>query len=219
MSWKGTSFLAGAIAIMTGPLSGCGAINKTRAQDMNVRGHEEAAAIEDARAKQGEMAAMTGGRGSGFARATALSHRRLADEHRAAAVALHDEEAKACAGVPADAVARAAFGGATIRAVNAIEEPRVRNQHNAPGYFPISMSGARFRLDGDLAAPDVERMLGCRIAHAAAMGDDGIDPVGVPGASARVLSGEGRSLTVELRASEGTAAAEVLRRARALASR
>jgi hypothetical protein len=217
MNWKGTTFLAG--AILTGSLSGCGAVNKTAPHDMNVRGHEEAAAIEDARAKQSETAALSPGRGSEYARAMAQHQRRLAEEHRAAAVALRDDEAKQCAGVPAEAAVRADFARTTIRAVDAIELPRGREPHTARGYFPVYISGAKLMLESDLPARDVERLFACRIAHAAAMGDDGIDPLAVPGASARVLASEGRSLTVELRASVGTAAAEVLRRARALAAR
>jgi hypothetical protein len=218
MSWKRTIFVAGAVAVATGSITGCGAIYKTRPQDMNVRGHEQAAVTEDAPAKESEADALTVGRGSDYARVQVQHHVRLADAHRAAAVALREDEEKQCAGVPAEAATRADIAGAKIRAVEPIEDS-VRIPHVGRSYYTTNLNRARLTVDGDVTPGAVERLLGCRIAHAAAVGDDGKDPVGVAGASARVHAAEGRLLTVELRASDRTAAAELLRRAQALAAR
>jgi hypothetical protein len=164
MDWKRTTLLAGAMVIAAGVLSGCGAIYKTRPNDLT--------------------------------------------------------EARACAGVAPETAARADVPGASVTTVDAIQErPLVPGGRASPGYIPVYLRGARLTLRGEAGPRDIERLLACRIARFAAAGDDGVDPVAVRGASARVRPGEEGSVVVELRAADETAAAEVLRRARALASR
>ena len=153
-------------------------------------------------------------------RDTVPYHRELAESHRYAARVLRDEEAKACATVPAVAAARADIPGAAVAAVEEIREPLgPPGVRTSRGYVPLYLRGAKLTLRGGAGTGDVERLLACRIARAAAGGDDGVNPVAVRGASARVRPEDGGSLAVELRAGDETAAAEVLRRARALASR
>jgi hypothetical protein len=220
MDWKRTTFLAGAMVIAAGVLSGCGATYKTRPHDLTVRGHEDAAASEDAEAKRSADAAEVIGRGSANARAMVTHHHELAESHRAAANALRDKEAKACAGVAPETAARADVPGASLTTVDAIRErPLVPGGRVSAGYVPVYLRGARLTLRGEGGQRDIERVLACRIARFAAAGDDGVDPVAVRGASASVRPGEEGSVVVELRAADETAAAEVLRRARALASR
>lgn len=91
--------------------------------------------------------------------------------------------------------------------------------HSARGYSPQYLLGAKLALQ-DVASPaDVERLLGCRIARAAAQGDDGVDPVAVKGTSVKVSAPGDAPLLVEIRAEDQPSAAEVVRRARALAAR
>jgi hypothetical protein len=220
MDWKRTTFLAGAMVIAAGVLSGCGAIYKTRPHDLTVRGHEDTAAMEDAEAKRSAEAAEAIGRGSANARAMVTHHHELAESHRAAANALRDKEAKACTGVARETAAGADVPGASVTTVDAIQEPPLMPGGRAsPGYIPVYLKGARLTLRGETGPRDIERVLSCRIARFAAAGDDGVDPVAVPGASTRVRPGDEGSVVVELRAADETAATEVLRRARALSSR
>jgi hypothetical protein len=59
MNWNRCTFVVGAVALATGSLTGCGANYKTRPHDMDVRGHESAAAHEEVLAKESQAFALT----------------------------------------------------------------------------------------------------------------------------------------------------------------
>ncbi|MCM2333851.1 MAG: hypothetical protein NDI82_07870 [Anaeromyxobacteraceae bacterium] len=219
MTWKTTALFTITAALAASMLSGCAAFNKTRPHDLTVRGHEAAAAAEEGKAAKAAEDAKKVGRGAQYAHYMAPRHRELADAHRAAARALTDEEVKACEGVPA-AAAGAAIAGARIASVDEIRQGTVPTVvHSGKGYYPQYLQGAKLTLAGATNSADVERLLGCRIARAAAEGDDGVDPLAVKGTSVKVTAPGDAMVLVEIRAEDQPAAAEVVRRARVLAAR
>ena len=220
MNWKTTILLAVAIVISSSALTGCGALYRTRPHDLTVRDHEVAALADEARGHQAEEDARFVGRGALVSGPMAPRYRELAGSHRAAARALREEEVTACAGVPVAGSASALVAGADVVTVSELREVTAPlGRGISRGYYPEYLRGAKLVLHGEAGPADVERLLTCRIARAAADGDDGVDPIAVRGASFIVRKDDGQSLTVELRAPEQPAAAEVLRRARTLASR
>ena len=219
MTWKTTTPFIIAAAFAASMLAGCAAFNNTRPHDLTISGHEAAAATEEASAAKAAEDAKSIGRGAQYAHYMAPRYRGLAEAHRAAARALHDEEDKACKGVPADA-AGAPLAGVKIASVDEIRQGTVPVVHSAKGYYPRYLLGARLKLQGVTASADVEKLLGCRIARTAAEGDDGVDPIAVKGTSVKVSSSPGDPpLLVEIRAEDQPSAAEVVRRAKALAAR
>jgi hypothetical protein len=132
---------------------------------------------------------------------------------------LHEEEARACYGIP-PAVAAAAFAGAEVASVEEIQRATVPpGSHSSRGYHVEYLRGAKLTLQGDVNPTLLERSLGCRIARAAADGDDGVDPLAVRGASVQVKAQGEAPVMVEIWAEDQPTAGEVLRRARALAAR
>lgn len=219
MTWKTTTQLTIAAVLALTALAGCAAFDKTRPHDLTVQGHERAAAAEEVGAAQAAQDAKAGGRGAQYAQFIAPRRKELAKSHRAAARALQDEAVRACDGIPT-ATAAAAMAGARVASVDEIRqgtEPPV--VHSARGFYPEYLLGAKIAIQGEANPADLERMMACRIARAAAEGDDGVDPIAVKGARVRVLAQGGGPLAVEIRAGDQPTAAEVVRRARLLAAR
>lgn len=218
MTWKTKTLLAIAAVFAASTLGGCAALYKTRPHDLTVDGHEAAAAAEEGKAASAAEEAKSIGRGAQFAYYMAPRYRERAESHRAAARALRDEEGKACEGTPL-AAAGAPLAGVKVTSVDELRQGTVPpGVHTAKGYYPRSLLGAKLALAGVTNPVDVEKLLGCRIARAAAEGDDGVDPVAVKGTSVHVSAPGGTPLLVEIRAEDQPSAAEVVRRARALAA-
>lgn len=219
MTWKSTTLLTITGAFAASMLSGCAAFYKTRPHDLTVIGHEAAAATEEAKAAKAAEDAKSIGRSAQYAHYLAPRYRKLAESHRSAARVLRDEETKACEGVPS-AAAGAPVAGVRVASVDEIRQGTMPPVvHSARGYYPQYLLGAKLALQGVTSPADVEKLLGCRIARAAAEGDDGVDPVAVKGTSVKVSAPGDAPLLIEIRAEDQPSAAEVVRRARALAAR
>lgn len=219
MTWKTTTLLMIAATFAASMLGGCAAYYKTRPHDLTISGHEAAATTEDAKAARAAEDAKSIGRSAQYAHYLAPRYRELAASHRAAARALHDEEERACEGVPAVA-AGAPLAGVKIASVDEIRQGTVPpGVHSAKGYYPRYLLGAKLELQGEVNSFDVNRLLGCRIARAAAEGDDGVDPIAVKGTSVKVSAPGDSPFLVEIRAEDQPSASEVVRRAKALAAR
>lgn len=144
-------------------------------------------------------------------------HRRLAAAHRAAAEALRDAEASACAGLSEDDRDASPFehrediAGVTELA----EEVRLGHQvtHHLVG------ATIRFRAVRGLTREWLGRLVECHLARNASVGHDVPEMPDCPlvprGVTARVSSTDA-GFAVEVRADTDEGAAEVLRRAQAL---
>lgn len=215
MTGKPKTMFALAAVLTATVFIGCAAFNRTRPQDLTVRGHEQAAVAEEENAAQAARDAKFGGRGAQYAQFMAPRYRSLVESHRAAARFLRDEVARACDGVP-EALGPA-IDGVMVVSVDELRrgsEPPV--VHSARGFNPEYLLGAKIALVGEVTPSALTGLLRCRIARAAADGDDGVDPVAVKGAKVMVLPrGEG-GLLVEIRTEDQPTASEVVRRARLL---
>lgn len=219
MTRKTTTLLMVAAVFAASMLGGCAAFYQTRPHDLTISGHEAAATTEEARAARAAEDARSTGRGAQYAHYMAPRYRELAESHRAAARALRSEEDGACEGVAANTASKP-LAGIKVASVDEIRQGTVPPVvHSAKGYYPRYLLGAKLALQGATSTADVERLLGCRIARAAAEGDDGVDPVAVKGTSVKVSAPGEVSLLVEVRAEDQPSAAEVVRRAKALAKR
>jgi hypothetical protein len=216
---KTTTMFAFAAALAATAFTGCAALNGMRPQDLTVSGHEQAAVAEEENAAQAAREAQSGGgRGAQYAHFMAARYRSLVESHRAAARHLRDEVARACDGIP-EAAAGAAIAGAEVVSVGEIrkgDEPPV--VHSARGFDPEYLLGAKMTLKGEVDPSALTGQLRCRVARAAAHGDDGLDPVAVKGARFKVLPRDKGGVLVEIRADDRSTAAEVVRRAQLLAA-
>lgn len=210
--------LAAALALSLPALSGCAAVTRTRPGDMTVPEHEAAARVDAAAAERSAAAASSVGRGGAAAAAAATRSRELARRHSAAAQARRDDVARTCEGT--DPSARP-IDGPSIATIEPIREPYVPYGYRAPkGYYPNRLVGARLTLRSSArSATQLTRDLECEAARVAA-GLPSLDPAGplaVASATASVRAAP-PGVVVELRGRDGKAAAEILRRAEALAS-
>lgn len=207
--------LGGMAAAIT--LSGCAAINRTRPGDMTVPEHEQAAEADGKKAAEAAKRATVVGRGSDYERYSAVRHRDLAKEHAAAAERRRAEVAAACDGVNVSNP----FASMRVERVEAISEadvpPKLRYSR---GYYPERLKGARVAVstpEGVAPAP-AARSVRCEAARASAGLDpaSGETPLAVPTAKTTVRSVDS-GLVVEIRSADQDDAAEILRRADAMA--
>ncbi len=220
-----TSILrAAALAAMgISAVTGC-ATPGTRPQDMSVAGHEAAAENTEAAARtagvQPPSSTATACKDapcwSDADRSTDESRRLLAvaAKHRAAAQALREAEAQACAGISErDRGISPFFHREDVAVVVPLEEKQ--------GKYGRRLAGAtiEFREVRGLTAEWLQRSIDCHLARSAALGFDqsemGFCPLALKGVAAKVRSG-GRWILVEVTSQDPTTAAEVWRRAQAL---
>ena len=215
---------------------GCGGSEGTRPHDMSTAQHEEAAAKEEAAAEQPAPPAV--GRrglqpktGGSFIRWTAREnpnaeqatsaeeHRKQAAAHRAAAQALRDAEASACADISdEDRDASPFYYRSDITSVTVLQEP-------VPGrggksYAPQKVGAAAvFRAVPGLTAEWLQRLVDCHLARASSVGHEMPEmsycPLVLRGITAKVSSA-GNGFRVEVRSDDPKTAEEIIRRMKAL---
>lgn len=194
----------------------------TQPHDMSTSGHEEMARDEDARAdRAGAPSAACATEAcwtvTDTSAADAAHHRELAAAHRAAAAALVDAEARACAGLDEDTRDESPFDHrADIASVDELTE----EQHVGRAVMRRT-AGATivFRAVPGMTAEWLQRVVDCHIARNAALGHDVPEMPSCPlvprAVEARVRS-TGNGFAVDVRSDDTASADEVLRRARAL---
>lgn len=203
--------------------AGC-ATPGTRPHDMSVAGHETAGAEAEAAAGAARLQrpSSTGAAcqdvpcWSDRDRPTDESRRLLAAaaKHRAAAQALREAEAQACAGISErDRGISPFFHREDVAVVAPLEEKQGRYGHRLAG------ATIEFRAVGGLTAEWLQRSIDCHLARAAALGFDQSEmsfcPLALKGVAARVRSG-GKWVLVEVTSQDPRTSAEVWRRAQAL---
>lgn len=194
-------------------LSGCAAMNRTRAGDMSVPEHEGAARAEAEKADEAAKRATVVGRGAEYERYAAARHRDLAKGHAAAAEERRQDVAAVCSG----ASASTRFTSTRVTRVEPIREADAR-QHPR-GYNPERLRGARIAVTlDDIAPEEAVRSIECEAARLSAGLDSSSadNPLGVRTAKTVVRVADSR-LLVEVRGDRGFDAEEILRRAEALA--
>lgn len=213
----------------------------TRPHDMSTAGHEEAARAEDRAAlEQGAFAEALVARAErcrpdavhadGICwsddihptdqhRAQAERHLRAAAAHRAAAQALRDAEARACAGI--DELDRDLSPFAHREDIVSVT-PLVESVLGVGDEAPIQRTAGAtivFRATPGMTSEWLQRVVDCHLARNAALGHDVPEmpycPLVPRGVTARVRS-TGDGFAVDVRADDEGAAEEVLRRAQAL---
>lgn len=208
--------LGGMAAAIT--LSGCAAMNRTRPGDMTVPEHEQAAATEGEKADEAAKRATVIGRGSEYERYSAVRHRDLAKEHAAAAERRRGEVAAACEGVNVSTP----FASMRVERIEAIREADVpRELRNSRGYYPERLKGARVAVSTPEGVPPAPtaRSIHCEAARASAglAPESGESPLAVRAAKPSVRPADS-TLVVEIRSADQNDAAEILRRAEAMAA-
>jgi hypothetical protein len=197
---------------------------------MSTSGHEEAAATEESRASSAETGSggpcgASGARGiespcwSSELADQAEEHRELAAAHRAAAAALREAEERACVGLTDEERDTSPFVHRDdIAAVSELVEDEVVSrvtQHRVVGATVV------FRAVPGLTAEWLQRVIDCHLARNASLGHDVPEmpycPLVPRGVTARARS-TGDGFAVEVRADSEEGVAQVLERARALAS-
>ena len=185
LSTKFSTLIALAVGVTT---VGCAAPG-TRAHDMSIAGHENAATIAE---------------------------REDVLKHKAAAQALRDEEARACAGMSEpERELGPFFGRAEVEGVEELYDYVGRGGRVFRG------AAISVRPTATLTAEWLQRNIECHIARTAAHGYDAKEmskcPFGVEGVYVSVRSG-GDKFIVDVKSREVAKAHEVWRRARALGS-
>lgn len=150
----------------------------------------------------------------------AEDHMKMATAHRAAARALGDAEARACQGVSeADRDISPFFHREAIVEVKPLGQ--VVNPETRPSKYPAGATIVLLPAPG-VTAERLERVVQCHIARNAALGNNVPEmpycPLVPKGISATVTS-TGNGFAVNITADDEATAAEVLRRAQALAPR
>jgi hypothetical protein len=144
----------------------------------------------------------------------AMSQRRIADEHRAAAAKLRSREARACDGLSyRERTANLFVPEEQLLAVTALPD------HSRTGKASSQLGGATLLIrDQPGRGPaEVEQILQCQVARSAVSGKSELErsPLGVPGAKTNVIETDDGVL-VEVTANDRKAAREIARRAREL---
>jgi hypothetical protein len=230
------TFRNSTIVVLLG-LAGCASTPGAQPQDMSKAQHEQAAAQHeqaagphaasyDPNAKETKERCARGGcwtletNPTAEHKAEAEKHRKMAADHRAAAQALRDAEARSCSGI-----------SDTDRDLSPFE-----HREEITGVTPSSAAGPKsvtpkqqtpklqgavvtFRAVPGMTAEWLQRVVDCHVARNASMGFDmpemSFCPLAVKGARAKVAStGNGFAVTVE--SDDPAAAQEILRRAQAL---
>ncbi len=197
--------------------AGCVTTPGARPHEMSAAGHESVARAEEARAAQ---LAASPAPTTGDGRREAERHRRMAADHLAAAQALREAEAVACAGIAERARDASPLLRQDVEKVEPLREAPRRGPSSSYGPGSPGLAGGvvTLRAAPGVTAEWLQRAIDCHIARAALVRDDPAMadcPLALPGVTARVRSAGSRFL-VEVRASEATAAGEVWRRARNL---
>lgn len=200
----------------------CGHQAGTQPHEMSVAQHEAAAAREEGQASQ-IVAAQPCANDSGRACWTpqtstfVAEHRELAAHHRAAAQALRDAEAQACAGLKEEDRDISPFDHvADIRSVSQFKEVshggRTKSER-ATGATIV------FRPTQGLTVEWLQRLVNCHLARNAAVGHDMPEMPDCPlvprGVSASVRS-VGDGFAVDVTSDDPTSAAEIWRRAQSI---
>jgi len=146
----------------------------------------------------------------------AATHRAAAAKHRAASAALRDAEARTCEGLAQYDRDLSPFEHTEdIAAVAPLPAPG-----DLGGEKPVG-AVVTFKPVPGISPAWLQRVVDCHLARNAALGHDVPEmpdcPLVPKGASATVVSA-GKALTVEIRADNPAAAAEILARARRLLS-
>jgi hypothetical protein len=178
---------------------------------LTVEAHEREAVAEEAHGRALAEA--------GASNASIEDRTSAAAAHRAAARALQEDEAAACAQVLPSRL-EATVLPVTVHAVETIRERSITPAPAPMKARPAAvLVGARLTVHGDVTGSELTALLACRVARARARGDGGVDPVAVHDATFAVRPLEAGDLAVEIRAPSEAGAAEVLRRARLFAER
>ncbi len=197
-------------------LSGCAAVNGTRAGDMTIPGHEAAALAEAEKADEAARRATAVGRGAEYDRYLAGRHRDLANAHAAAAERRRGDVNAACEG----ARASLPLTSTRVTSVEPIEEADVPpTRRNPRGHYPERLRGARLTVTLDDAAPEeAARAIECEAARLSAglNSTSAANPLGVRTARTVVRVADSR-LLIEVRSDRRGDAEEIVRRAEALA--
>lgn len=176
---------------------------------MTAVAHERAAEVEERRALQaGQVTA-----GSG----TTLSGQ--ATDHRQSAELLRRAAAEACPAPAMDSEGVFSLVTANVLEVRPIQERAYqgppRPMRDGP---PPRLAGVLLLVSTRLPAEDVAAGVRCQVARARVDGGIPTDPASVAGVSLHVRSKAAGSIEIELHADDFAAAAELLRRAQALAA-
>lgn len=132
-------------------LSGCAAMNRTRARDMTVPEREGAARAEAEKADESAKRSTVAGRGAEYERYAAVRHRDLAKDHAAPAERRRPDVAAVCSG----ASASIRLISTLVTRVEPIREADVLPARQHPrGYYPERLRGARIAATLDDIAPD-----------------------------------------------------------------
>ena len=212
---------------------GCGSSQGTEPHDMSLAQHEQAAGGEDVAASQhgdqyDPQATVAEKRCAKAVcwtsdtnpteqhKGDAERHRELASKHRAAAQALRDAEASACAGIPEeDRDVSPFYHREDIASVTEIKETTARGKAQIE-----SSVGARavFRAVPGLTAEWLQREVDCHIARAAAVGHEMPEmdycPLVLKGVNAKVSS-TGDGFAVDVTSADAAVAKEAERRMQA----
>jgi hypothetical protein len=214
------------------------AASGTQPHDMSQAEHEQAAASEESQAQ--EHAAQYDA-GATEAKRTcppkgacwtselnptsehlemAQAHKKAATEHRAAAAALAEAEAKACAGLPESERDVSPFAHREdIASVTPLEDAKPVGKGKT-----VKTVGAtvKFKAVPGLTQEWLQRLVNCHIARAASVGHNMPEmsycPLVPKGVTANVVSA-GDGFNVEIRSEDPASAAEVSKRAQSLVAR
>jgi hypothetical protein len=217
---------------------GCGGAQGTDPHDMSAAKHEAAAADADDRSaehagqydpnssaepapcKPKQVCWTARVNPTSQHRAEASTHHEEAAKHRAAAQALRDAEAGACAGIEAeDRDTSPFYFREDIASVQTLKEPA---DPARGGKSPATRdAGARvvFRAVPGLTSEWLQRSINCHVARGSVVGHDDAAmsycPVAIKGVRATVAS-TGDGFAVDVRGDDPATVVEILRRARAL---
>jgi hypothetical protein len=209
---------------------GCAGSQGTEPHDMSAAQHEKAAGAEDVAASQhdAQYDPQATAEQKRCAKAVCWTsetnpteehkadverHQKLAAEHRAAAQALRDAEAQACAGIPEeDRDTSPFYHREDITSVSEIKSTTARGKAQVE-----SAVGARavFRAVPGLTAEWLQREVDCHLARAAAVGNNMPEmdycPLVLKGVNAKVSS-TGDGFAIDVTSADATVAKEAERR-------
>lgn len=218
------------------PLFGCGGTSGARPHDMSEAQHEQAASKEESaaqaheeqykpEAKEAKPACTPADRicWSSMENPTAEHqhdadmHRKAAADHRAAAQALRDAEAKSCAGIPDEDRDMSPFSHRED--IASVSEHVVESQVGKIKGKKTTGADVVFRAVPGMTAEWLQRIVDCHIARASAVGNEMPEmtycPLVLKNVSAKVTS-TGTGFDVAVTSDDPDTAKEIVRRAKAL---
>ncbi len=214
--------------------AGCASTSGTKPHDMSVASHEQAAMNEEqASAQHGQQynadataSTQHCGRGACWTSVSnpteqhqqhAAEHKKVAAEHRAAAQALRDAEASACAGLDEADIATSPF----YHREDISEVARVPVSTQQGRHLQNDLVGGRvvFRAVPGMTTEWLQRLVDCHTARAAAVGyampEMAYCPLALKGVKATVSS-TGTGFAIEMTSDDSATDAEIWRRVQAL---